>query len=259
MSTSSTSILDLLRLCIVQGQTGPWEGMLAAIEELVASTYRAEAPAHQTDLMEEFRTWLPGWLAAGQKLERAHEWLEERVSSGDCRVRDEQEGALRNYLRRTIRSGVGDFFRERSGRSAGARSLRPLTAEVAREVHDREDRIPAEDRHRLVEVRERLAALPFTLQVPFRLRYFESCGPLSAQELAWAAEQSGLPQDRIEDLIKEEAERNRGAEFPLGADFIGQLLAIPPGADGRYTTVDQRVCRARQRLRERLASEDERR
>jgi len=255
MSTSSTSILDLLRLCIAQGQTGPWEGMLAAIGELVESIYRAEAPAHQAHLLGDFRAWLPGWLVEGQRLRSAHAWLEEQIRDGKLPTINDQERALRNYLQKTIGSGFGDYFRERSGRSAVTRSQRSLEREVAESLQARPDRISAEDQDRLSQVKQRLAELPLTLRVLFRLRFYETSGPLSSEELAWVSVQSGLSVDQVEQMIRDELQNQPGAEFPLSAEFIGRLLQIPSGADGRFTTVDKRVSRARQRLREQFQQE----
>jgi DNA-directed RNA polymerase specialized sigma24 family protein len=257
MSISSPSVPDLLRLCIVRGLNGPWKELLAALGDLVESAFRAVAPAHQVQLLDDFRDWLPGWLVEGQRLESAYAWLEERIREGDCSTGNEQERALRNYLQQTCRSGVGDFFRERSGRSVATRSQRALSSDAAETLVARPDRVSTEDQDRLSQVRQCLAELPPALRVPFRLRHYVSLGPLPREDLRWIAENCGQSVENVEQAIQGEAQDHQGAEFPLSAEFIGQLLQIPPAADGRFTTVDQRVCRARQRLRAQLASEEE--
>jgi DNA-directed RNA polymerase specialized sigma24 family protein len=193
----------------------------------------------------------------GQRLESAHAWLEQKVRDGQCPTASDQEHALRNYLQQTVRSGVGDFFRERSGRSMATRSQRHLRDDTAQSLPARSDRISAVDQERLSELRGHLDSLPPSLRVPFRLRYYGACGPLPPEDLRWVAEQSGLLAEEVEERIRGELQDHQGAEFPLGAEFIGALLDIPPAADGRFTTVDQRVSRARQRLRARLVPEDE--
>jgi DNA-directed RNA polymerase specialized sigma24 family protein len=250
-------IVRLLRLSIVLGQAGPWAELLGALDDLVVGTFRGSAPPHQSHLAGEFQAWLPGWLMEGQRLESAHAWLEGKVQDGSCPAADDQERALRGYLQQAVRSGVGDFFRERSGRSAGARSQLPLRDEAAEALQARPDRISAADQERLSQLRQHLDGLPPSLRVPFRLRYYGACGPLPPEDLRWAAEQSGLPAEEVQSRVQAELQAHQGAEFPLGADFIGALLHIPPAADGRFTTVDQRVSRARQRLRELLTPEDE--
>jgi hypothetical protein len=54
-------------------------------------------------------------------------------------------------------------------------------------------------------------------------------------------------------MISEEARSNRSHEKPLSSEFIGSLLNISPCADGRYSSVDQRVRRAIMKIREHLA------
>jgi DNA-directed RNA polymerase specialized sigma24 family protein len=253
MSNGSPSLLELLRLCIVDPPMGPWEQLLSALADLIGSVYRSTAPARQADRLEEFRGWLPGWLVVGQRLEAAHDWLDEQIRLGTCPTETQQEQALRNYLRQTIRSGVGDFFRERVGRSTGSAGRQSLSPEVAATLETRPDRIPAADEEALKGIRTHLATLSFTLRVPFRLRYYQACGPLPPDELAWVSEQSGLPPETVSQRIRDELGRNQGTDFPLSSAFIGGLLGIPPSAEGRFNTVDQRVSRAQQAIRKRLA------
>lgn len=257
MSNGHSFLVQRLRLCIVRGASGPWRPLLADLEELADSAFRSIAPPHQTGLVDEFRAWLPGWLITGQRLERAHLWLDLEVRKGTCPAEDEQERALRNYLHQTIHSGVGDFFRERGGRSKAARAHRRLPLDAADAQEARAERLPAEDREGLARVHQYLAGLPFALRVPFRLRFYEACGPLLPEELVWVAEQSGTPVEVVERQIQDELGRRAGAECPLSAEFIGRLLCIPPAADGRFTAVNQRVCRARQQLREQLDPQEE--
>lgn len=258
MSDAPPTLVHLLRLCIVRGPAGPWSELLTLLQELIERAFRSAAPDHQRGLIGEFREWLPGWLITGQRLEDAHTWLNERVRGGECPSANEQEGALRNYLHQVIRSGAGDFFRERvGGRSEAARALRQLPQDAVSEQEARSERLSATDQESLALARECLAALPLSLRVPFRLQHFEACGPLLADEIAHVAERSGLPPETVTRRIDAELRAHQGAEFPLSAEFIGQLLGISPSGDGRFGAVHARVSRARQRLRDQLGPGDE--
>jgi DNA-directed RNA polymerase specialized sigma24 family protein len=257
MSDAPRTLVYHLRVCIVQGHSGPWPELLILLWELIERAFMSAAPEHHRGLIGEFREWLPGWLITRQQLEAAQNWLDERVQTGECSSANEQESALRNYLSQVFRSGVGDFFRERVGRSETARALRRLSQTVDTEREARSERFSAVDQESLVLVRKRLAALPLSLRIPFRLQHFEACGPLLEDEIAFVAERSGLPPETIASRIDAELKEHRGAEFPIGAEFIGQLLGIPPSADGRFSAVHARVSRARQRLRDQLAPREE--
>jgi hypothetical protein len=99
-----------------------------------------------------------------------------------------------------------------------------------------------------------LEQLPPEIRVPFRLRYWHALGPLRRAEEEWVAQVAGSDPDEVHRLVAEEARENQEAEYPLGATFIGRLLRLAPRADGSFNSiVDQRVRRARDRLRDLLS------
>jgi DNA-directed RNA polymerase specialized sigma24 family protein len=137
---------------------------------------------------------------------------------------------------------VGDFYRERA---APKRAREPLEALAAPDPPSRED---------AAQVASALGRLPPEIRVPFRLRYRNVLGPLPPAEVDWVAQAAGLGPEEVRRRIDQELQSNVGREFPLSAAFIDELLQLQPRPRGAYSSVvDQRVRRARDRLRELLS------
>lgn len=244
MDAEETILLRLVRL-VVAGRREHWPALIDAVGNLVRRGFLAAA-RNPADL-EEFESWFPGWLYSGRKIHAAHRAVDRKMQSGECADKRAQNDFLANYLASTVKSAVADFYRER-GQNAfsmretgglGSRSPSPSRGDL------HEDR--------LHQLRDALEQLPQNLRVPFRLKYYAAVGPLTEEDLRFVAVQGGLATDEIAKHVENEFRRNAGRAFPIGSAFIGGLLRIAAADDGRNTTVDQRIGRAKMRLRELLA------
>lgn len=238
VDTFDSSDLDLWAACINTNDNAAWAAFRARYHELVRRVFAAYARSSRPN---EFIEWLPGWLYVGHKLHfgyRAYLRQLEAGASADATY-------LENYLAACVRSAVADFFNEQAG---PARTFEPPVDPTSgtrwEEVY--------EDIARLRTVLDRLQ---MEIRVPFRLRYYHVLGPLTDDEADWTARQTGRDASEIRRRIDDSARQTQGREFPLDADFIGQLLNIEPRASGGYhSIIDQRVRRARVRIRELLES-----
>lgn len=245
----------LLQQCIVRKESGPWIEFMERFRETIASTFRRFAWAPQRKRLAEFRDWLPAWLVMSQRLELALTKLKGKIAAGECLSDEDQELMLKNYLRDVFESGVVDFCRERSGRSAVSKACSLSEAEEEM-PQARPDRIPPEMQHTIARIEQELGRLPPGIRVPFRLQHFEGYGQFPSIDLEWIAEQSGLQVHQIEQRITDALAARPNAEFPLSAAFIGELCSIRPTADGRYGAVHQRFSRARELIKQRIQFED---
>lgn len=237
---------EILEHCIVENASEAWEAFFARYAPVVRRVYHAHAEAAW---FADFESWFPGWLYHERKLHSAYRALRAKVDSGECSTLDGQDRYLANYVATIVRAAAAEFCHERRPAAAKQVSDAVLSAVPAPATPT------ASDLHgRIVAV---LPRLPPELRIPIWLRYFTVFGPLSAEDAAWAAERSGLTASRLAEVVAHEAEANRSHQKPLSSEFIGSLINIPPCADGRYSTVDQRVRRAVVRIRELLVQASE--
>lgn len=242
MSDNTETLQHILERCITENTSEAWSGYFEAFGSLIQRVYHARADAGR---FSEFESWFPGWLYCERKLHAAYRALRRKVESGSCSTRDAEDLYIRNYMARIVRSAVAEFACERRQNTEFLVSESFL------------DRIPAappvgeNDLGKIVL--EALQHLPPDLRVPFRLRYYSVLGPLDSPDIAWVAAQSGASAGYVAKMIMQEADANRLHQKPLSSEFIGSLLSIPPCADGRYSTVDQRVRRSIVRIRDHLA------
>ncbi|MGH7137874.1 MAG: hypothetical protein ACREHD_19160 [Pirellulales bacterium] len=167
------------------------------------------------------------------------------MQSGECRDADSQNEFIENYLASTIRSAAADFYRERGRQALRLRE----TDDFASQTPSRENDDLQRDLERL---QNSLGQLTDDLRIPFRLKYYAAVGPLRDGEVRYVAARSGLVPEEIVKLVEGEFRRHAGRKWPISSVFIGELLGIAAADDGRNTTVDQRIARARTRLRELL-------
>ena len=242
MTDHFESLQHLLERCITENTSEAWSGFFSAFRSLIQRVYHAHADAQR---VPEFESWLPGWLYYERKLHAAYRAVRRKVESGDCKDADAEDLYIRNYIARIVRSAIAEFAREQ----------RPKTESLAPESFL--DTIPAapheggEELH--TGILEALQRFPPELRIPFWLRYYAVFGPLSGTDEGWVTVQTGLPADRIAEMLLQQADANPRHQKPLSSEFIGSLLNIPPCTDGRYSTVDQRVRRAIVRIREHVA------
>jgi DNA-directed RNA polymerase specialized sigma24 family protein len=233
---------EILERCIVENSSDAWEAFFSQNALVVRRVYHAHAEAAW---FPDFESWFPGWLYYERKLHAAYRALQAKIRSGECLTLDSQQRYLANYLASIVRAAAAEFCSER--RPSAPRQVPDAVLSAVPAADPPE---PDDLRARLLSV---LPHLPPDLRVPFWLRYYQVFGPLSAEDAAWVAERSGLTVECAAEVVAEEAESNLSHHKPLSSEFIGCMLNIPPCADGRYSTVDQRVRRAIVRIREHLA------
>jgi hypothetical protein len=235
---------ELLERCIVENSSAAWETFLAEHASVVRRVYHAHAGAGG---FLEFETWFPGWLYHERKLHAAYRALQTKIGSGECQTLASQDHYLANYLAAIVRAAVAEFCHER--KAVAARQVPDAVLSAVPAAASPPDR---DLQGRILAV---LPDLPPDLRIPFWLRYFQVFGPLPARDAAWVAERSGMTADGVAQAIAHEAEAHSSHQKPLSSEFIGSLINIPPCADGKYSTVDQRVRRAIVRIRDHLAEE----
>ena len=232
MEPLTSPLLRLVRRCVVRKADGPWRELLDAFDELIERGIRSHGDGADTD---EFKQWFPGWLFPSRKLEAAHRKTEQKTNSGELSTPIAQEEFLRSYLARVILSGVAEFYNERRTR---LRIVEPAQLErfasPAMTMSDLEEQLRGE-----------LLKLPEDQRVPFRLKFFKYFGPLPPDEIQYIADRSQLAPEQVAQCVEDEFRRNVDRKFPLSSAFIGELLGIAVADDGRNTTVDQRISRAR--------------
>lgn len=246
MTGEPTDLQAIVESCIVENSSDGWACFLSEFGPLVRRAYHARAAA---TTFEEFESWFPGWLYYGRKLHSAYRGLQAKIHRGECLTPDEKNQYLSNYVASIVRSGVAEFFRENRKDSCQHVSD-SILAEIPGEAASSEETLPD-------SVLAVLPRLTPELRVPFWLRYFPVMGTLSSEDTAWVVERSGLAAEEVTKLVANEADLNRGRQKPLSSEFIGSLLKILPSADGKFSTVDQRVRRAILRIREHLAESAE--
>ncbi len=236
----------ILERCITENSNEAWTLFFSAFGPLIRRVYQAHS---ESISFSEFEPWLPGWLYYERKLHAAYRALRAKVDSGECSTPDDQDRYLANYLATIVRAAAAEFHCERR-----PVALRQVPNVILNAVTAAQSPPDSEMLHRVLAI---LPRLPPDLRIPFWLRYYQVFGPLTAEDAAWVAERSGLTVDRVAEVVAKEAEKHRSYKKPLNSEFIGQLLDIRPCADGRYSTVDQRVRRAILRIRELLVEGEE--
>jgi hypothetical protein len=230
--------LDLLADCINRNDGPAWERFLARYRPLIQRVFAAHADGARAD---EFLDWFPGWCY-GQRVHAVYRACLRAQADGRFPDPDAAAAFLENYLAACVASGVADFFRERAKPRGSPAALEGLAAPTV------------SSRDEVERVEAALEQLPPEIRVPFRLRYWHALGPLRRAEEEWVAQVAGGDPDEVHRLIAQEAGANQEAEYPLDAAFIGRLLRLAPRADGSFNSiVDQRVRRARDRLRDLLS------
>lgn len=244
METEEPILLRIVR-SLRNGDHDQWSELIAAMSNLVQRGF-FKAGGRIRDA-GEFQDWFPGWLY-GKRIEALSTALEEKTASGECPDAASQNAFLENYLASAINSAVADFHK---------RDRRVRSFHEAEDFPGRASRTDdAEFREQRQRLHSALAELPDNVRVPFRLKFYAVVGPLTEADIEYLTAQSGLRPNEIRRLIETELRNNAGKKSPISSLFIGGLLGIPAADDGRNTTVDQRVARARGRLRKRLGCDE---
>ncbi len=248
MNEPTESVTRLVRRCVLEGRAGPWTELLSRVDPIVRGGFFS-AGGTPMDLAE-FLDWFPGWLFGERKLQAIIRSLRTKQETGECPDADSQDAFASNYFARMVASAKADFYRERRPRERpvdpdAISGLSPTGTGGAKAVRTAED------------VKRAIAALPPDFRIPFRLKYYTSLGPLAPEEEQWVSQRLGLTRDSIASIVEQEFDSNRERAFPLSSEFIGELMGIPPSMSGKNTTVDQRISRARARLKEILGGDDE--
>jgi hypothetical protein len=229
--------LELLADCVNRNDAPSWEAFLRLYRALIRKVFVSRAAAVHAD---EFLDWFPGWFF-GRRVHAAYLACTRAQVEGRCPDRAAAAAFLENYLATCVATAAADFFREQATPRRASTVLEAVPGAAP----------PADDEFGAVAAA--LDELPPEIRVPFRLRYWKALQPLPDAEAEWVARAAGCGATEVRRRIAQEAELNAAQEFPLSATFIGELLRLAPRADGSYNSViDQRVRRARDRLRERL-------
>jgi hypothetical protein len=241
MSSQPASSRQVVERCIVQNTDEAWRGFFVTYGDLIRRAFLAAAGPSDWD---EFQSWFPGWLFWKRKLHSAYRALLQKVNTGECPTPETQAGYLGNYLAGIVRTALADFHKDRTARET------TRDPQLLAQTEGPGPPVPASPGGDLaLHVRSALAKLQPELRVPLVLKEYDALGPLSEEDLHWTANLSGRPAPEVRGAIDAEAGHHRGRRFPLSSAFIGRLLGIEPGPDGRCSTVDQRVRRARLRVR----------
>lgn len=228
---------QMLERCLVDNDEVSWSKLLASIEELVRRTFfsmNGDGSLKYSD----FVNWFPGWLYEQKKLNSLYRALEAGAASGEVPPNAENSYA-RNYFVRIVRSAVGDWYRQNH--------LPPPPDELIASS------IPSAVTPRIAsveEVQSVLLLLKPELRVPFWLRHYQALGGLSQVDLAWLARSAAMTVIQVEALIDQET--CAISPRPLSSEFIGGLLQLPPLSNGKSASVDQRIRRARDLVRQYL-------
>ena len=249
MSRSSESIARLVRLCVVEGRSGPWTDLISGAEQIIRSAF-ISAGGTPRDL-EEFLDWFSGWLFHERKLPALIRSLAKKEETGECLDTESQDAFTCNYFVRIVASGKAEFHAEKQPRE---KPVDPLV--LSQRVDETVDRTESIESN-LDDVKQAIAGLPPEIRIPFRLKYYAACGPLASEEEQWISERSSPAGESVARIVDQEFNDHRERKYPLSSEFIGELLGIPPSPTGRNTTVDQRVTRALAKLREILGGGDE--
>lgn len=232
--------IAVIELCLVQGDDAAWRAFMVSFEPVLR---QAHAPAGRGMKYDEFASWFPGWLFEKRGLHSAYVALRRRIDAGECGTRELQVTFLRGYVVKLVRTAIADMYRT---------DRRPLPPEARERLYpDQTDRcLEAEQ---LDQLRSALLSLEPQLRIPFWLRHYRALGPLSPEDLEFVSRKSGLPPDQIQEELESQARENANRVQPITSETMGILLDLPPDANGKYVAVDQRVRRARTRLRAMLA------
>ena len=229
----SCALLGLIRQCNIAGRAGPWIELLRTASATLTNAWR-NCGVRGGDV-QELQQWFPGWLFEKRKLHALIAAVERKLASGECASASDAEVYASNYLYDIARAAYSDFYAERSSSiiTSAAAELERLPATHKPSADDPE--------HVLVA----LARLPVELRIPFRLKFLRWLAPIPDEELNHIASLDSSNPEEIRRIVDEEQIRYSHREFPLSSRFIGELLHIECGADGRPTAVDQRISRAR--------------
>lgn len=245
MSESSRQLVPLIQRCIFDGRSGPWPELLSLAEDLIRSCFLS-AGGQPSDL-DAFADWLPGWIFEGRKLHALWRNLDGAIRTGRCATMEEREAITRNYLAKIIHSGRADFYRERHSAIAVCDPSN-LTEIMEQDEFLFRSELNAWSR----QIRQALLSLTPDLRIPFRLKYYAACGPLSEEEVAWISAQSGASPEDILGRVDSTFARNEGRTFPFSSAFVCELLGIDAPTDKAGKMIDQRICRVRSALRKQV-------
>jgi DNA-directed RNA polymerase specialized sigma24 family protein len=247
MSVGSEKLIRLVQLCVLHGPSGPWQDLLYDLRIDIRSAFTISGCTASE--LDEFSDWFGGWLFAERKLQSLLRAVERKQQSGECTTSESREKYARNYLFDIIKTAKAEYYRERASKEQLV-DPRDLEGDQAVSISVKDVNAP-----KLEAIRQALASLPESIRIPFRLKNYDALGPLTDEETQWISTQSGTTVAVVTHTIEREFDQNRDRKFPLSSEFIGDLLSIAAAADGRNTAVDQRVSRARRRVRQVLGVE----
>jgi len=244
-SSATTSFVTVVELCIAQNSDRAWQQFDEMVVERLEHVFRGASTGAWARRFHDFRPWFINWAYHRRVLHAAYRKLNQERARGTLSSEAEQSSFLLNYVAKSARnSALPEFIKESAGLhdrldqfatslSAPAASGPSTPIEVPTDLWDRLD--PA-------------------YRVPFWLRHFRDLGYPAPEDIHWMAAQSGKTGDDVRRLLDDAIAATGDAAFPIGSSLIAELCGISASPDGGQATVDQRVRRARLKLRRLLAA-----
>jgi hypothetical protein len=242
LPSDPTALLTLVELCITQDSDNAWRQFDAGFGPSLETAFRQTARGPWALRYKEFRPWLVNWIHRRRVLHAAYRKMSNERVNGALSTDQQQSDFLANYLAKATRnSAVPEFITEFDS------PLDPLTDQATALCAPETQMIAS------IEMPDDLwQQLDRDYRVPFWLRHISDLGFPPVEDVAWMSAQSGKSEDEVRRLIDEEINASDHAAFPIDASLIAQLCGIPQSPDGSYSTVDQRVRRARLQLRKKF-------
>lgn len=232
------SFASVVELCLSQNSDKAWRQFDDSFAERLEQVFRQTARGRWAGRLREFRPWFVNWVFDRRILAAAYRRLVAERGQGILATDDEQSEFLMNYLAKAARSSAIPAFVSESS------SPHDPLIEQANAL-----RAPVEQEASTL-LGDVVAHLHPSYRVPFWLRHYRDLGYPPEADISWMAKQCGRTTDEVRQSLDDAIDNGGDAEFPLRASLIAELCGIPPSFDGGQATVDQRVRRARLRLRE---------
>lgn len=248
---SSKNIIELLELCIVKNTSSIWEEFITQYSDVIRGVYfKQEYTIKDNDVFNEFKSWFPAWLYCENKIQTAYRALRKKINEEGLSSPDEQEKYFGVYFSKIVKTGCAEFGRDKQ-KTFSALEARPDLADQSPAPVDDEK----EQQRQIIQ--DTLFSLPPEQRVPFLLRYYDLVWPLEESDMKWAADKSEISVEDFKQAVESEGRSEPRKQYPLSSQFVGELLNIPPDVNGKYVTVDQRVRRVREKLKNKLRAAGE--
>lgn len=236
------SLIICIQRCVTLGDDESWRALRGLLSTEVANVSGLKVRGRAE--RRRFEDWLWGWVFQRRKIHVLYRALNKKAhDESTLPPSDDHEGYARNYFKTIVRSGVAEFFNERSGE-------RHIRYQDTSALYERSASDSSIAESFLADNVDAMRRLDPEYRLPFLLRHAPDL--LDDSDLAWLGDTSGLGSHEIKEQIASELDRNSGRKYPLDAEFIGRIMGIRPAMRGSSAVIDQRCKRARTKLKELL-------